>query len=514
MSPAVRPAATLSARGQVGLGLIALVLFATHALRFEARVTDLSALRVLAGAVPYRDFWTMYAPGSIYAMAAAFWCFGEELVVGNVLGVLTAAAGVVAVGRVAARVMDQRTAWLAALLFAASYYQSGYHDGFGSYPPAILGLFMGVDALCSDGIRGATVRAGLWFGLATVCKHDVGGYACIASAVALLLTGQWRRVPALAAVVLLVVLPPLVLLLAAGAGPAMLQDLVVFPLTDFRWAREEHFPPLVPPIDLGKAMVWQIRALDDWAICNLPLLVAVAALPFLWRARRDQSLVQRTVVLFCLAAFPLFWLAAHVQINTHKVTLTGLAALLAGSVAPRSAWVLLAAALWMLVQFVEPVYWLAKGWNTPSVAVDLPRLRGIRVDPKDRDWMRGLAQALEQAAPPEAPVLVLGNRNDVLLYCEGRPYWLSPRRMLTRHHELHPAVTDTEPVQRQMLQDLARGPLPVLVKEHRFLFDTLDRMKARFQEHLPVGATLLDEWVARHYRDGKRFGMYEVMERK
>ena len=37
------------------------------------------ACRVLAGDVPYRDFWTMYAPGQFYAVAGLFAAFGREL---------------------------------------------------------------------------------------------------------------------------------------------------------------------------------------------------------------------------------------------------------------------------------------------------------------------------------------------------------------------------------------------------------------------------------------------------
>ena len=38
-------------------------------------------LVILDGGVPYRDFWTMYAPGQFYAVAALFWLFGRELLV-------------------------------------------------------------------------------------------------------------------------------------------------------------------------------------------------------------------------------------------------------------------------------------------------------------------------------------------------------------------------------------------------------------------------------------------------
>jgi hypothetical protein len=56
--------------------------------------------------------------------------------------------------------------------------------------------------------------------------------------------------------------------------------------------------------------------------------------------------------------------------------------------------------------------------------------------------------------------------------------------------------------------------MPVVVREHRFADAALDSVKARFRLHVPVGSTLLDEWIAQHYEPGPRFGRYELMVRR
>ena len=38
----------------------------------------IGGLRILDGEVPYRDFWTIYAPGSYYVSAALFALFGRH----------------------------------------------------------------------------------------------------------------------------------------------------------------------------------------------------------------------------------------------------------------------------------------------------------------------------------------------------------------------------------------------------------------------------------------------------
>jgi hypothetical protein len=61
-----------------------------------------------------------------------------------------------------------------------------------------------------------------------------------------------------------------------------------------------------------------------------------------------------------------------------------------------------------------------------------------------------------------------------------------------------------------MLEDIS-GSSPVLVREHRFTNAILETAKTRMMKHVPVGATLLDQWRATRYGAGPHFGMYELM---
>ena len=73
-------------RAAIAVVLIALALFAPTVVQFEPEATDLSAIRILSGAVLYRNIWTMYAPGSIYAIALAYSIFGVHMIVGERAG--------------------------------------------------------------------------------------------------------------------------------------------------------------------------------------------------------------------------------------------------------------------------------------------------------------------------------------------------------------------------------------------------------------------------------------------
>lgn len=506
----------------------ALALFLLTCTSFAPRIVDLGARRILDGEVPYRDFWTIYAPGSFYTVAGAFAVLGRESLVSNLMGVLTSALAVAAFHRLASRLVDERMALLPAAAFTLCFFAAGYHRGFTSYPPAILLLVLAAlsAARFVDGHgRRWLLASGACLGLAALYKHDLGAYGCIATGIGLLVTplpggeGRIASVARLGGVVLLMLVPP-VIALASVAGPEMLRDLVVFPLTDFPLARKENFPGIVPSLD-GATGLLAVRRILGWSRLWIPAFLAICAAVALWRRRRDLDPTRRFLIVFGAVSFPIFWNAAHVQINTHQITLVGLAALLAaaaflgaGASRRRVAIALLILTLWSPAFFAEYARGLLHRGRLGTEFVGLPGFTGIRAVRRDANWMRGLSDALRDAAPPEAPLLVLGERNDFLVFAEGTPYFLSDRPFATAHHELHPAITDTEPVQRKMIERFSAGPLPVLVVEHRFPSEAIDDALVRFRDGygLPVGATLLDEWVREHYEpSGKRFGMYEVM---
>ena len=507
----------------------ALLLFLTTAVEFQPRPTDISALRVLDGEVPYRDFWTMYAPGSFVTVAAAFAVFGRELIVSTLLGMLTSAAAAAVAYRVC-RVAAGRTAGLlVAGLIAAAFYGTSYHDGLTSYPPAFLLILLAVGRLAANADRDEWRRAvlpGLLLGAAALYKHDVAGYAAIACGAGLLVarTGgragpAWLPALVLGATAAAVPAAAIAWLVALGAGSDMWHDLVVFPLGDFKHVRGQYFP-LVP--QLRPTVLETAQELRLWAICNLPALAAVAGVVSLRRGWRALDPGKRFLVGCAAVAFVLHWMAAHVQLNTNAIslawwgTLLGAIGLAPGESSSRAR-IRQAAALavtgWAIAFMALPVYQFAANGLPGGAPVGLPGLAGVRIQPEAVARWQAMADAMADAAPPDAPLLFVSARNDIVVFARLVPFWLTPRRPATRHHELHPGITDTEAVQRRMLADIARQPPPVVVREHRFDDATLEPVKARFLEHVPVGSTLLDDWIAARYAPGARFGPYEVMRR-
>jgi hypothetical protein len=176
--------------------LASAALFSLSATHFIAAPTDVSAWRVTLGDVPYRDFWTMYAPGSFTVLAWLYEWFGREMLVTRVAGGLTAAAAMAALAVLVIRVGGRGAVLLPVGMTAMVFFATGYHTRFGSYPPVLVLIFAAVGLMTTRSRSttdprlhsGLVAGAGLLVGTAVLFKHDVAGYAAVALGLAILVT--------------------------------------------------------------------------------------------------------------------------------------------------------------------------------------------------------------------------------------------------------------------------------------------------------------------------------------
>ena len=146
------------------LGLYSLTWFQDVA----AGVSTIGAERVLRGEMPYRDFWTMYAPGHFYLLALLFRIFGSHILVERVAAsVVCAGAGLVCYWIVLNLVSRRLAAIGAMAIFVAATFNTGYFRNLGTYPPAMFFVLAAVNLIVlhyKTGKLGYVIAAGLSHG--------------------------------------------------------------------------------------------------------------------------------------------------------------------------------------------------------------------------------------------------------------------------------------------------------------------------------------------------------------
>ncbi len=515
--------------------------------------TVVGADRILAGDVPYRDFWTMYAPGQFYLCAALFRVLGRELWIQAAAVVLIRALTAGALYRLTRRLEAPRpVAICVSLLFVSSQWTTA--PEVNSYAPALLFLLIAIErviAYLQDDHRPSLLIAGALLGLAAWFKHDVAAYVGLAMTLTFCTARRAARearaapcLSPLSAITRLagaaaVVFLPAAAFIAWNAGGAAWHNLFVFPATDFRAVRAESYAPLLPDWDvLGRwAADWRnlylaraaVQHLGTWILCNAPQYVFVVGLGVLLTRWRSFRSARRAVVVLLLALLPPFWLAAHVQQNTHPYSMAvfslclGVVAWGALARAARARRLLRGSLLAVAAVYAAglaseagvQVYRMAR--DSPGGRyLDLPCTRGVRVAEDDYNVYQPIVDFIRRHVPEEERIYVGLRRHDATVITNMRFYYLTQRRNCCRYDELHPGVTDRTDVQREIIAAIEEhGVRCVVLWDFGWAESVLEEIKARNAAGVAgAGSTLLDEYIAANFESLAEYGEYILMWRK
>ena len=507
---------------------------------FIGGVSTVGATRVLSGDVPYLDFWTMYAPGQFYLLATLFRLFGTHFLVEVIsASVICAAASSACYILVRTLTHQKLPGVLSASIFFAATYNTGYFKNLGSYPPAILLLIIALTFVVAYYKEEQRLRylmlAGLATGVAVLFKHDVAGYSAVATVAGLIVahlssyreTTLTKSLRALS-VALAYYLTPLVLVtlpaflyLWVVAGRDMWQDIVVFPLTDFRFVRPEHYPSLLPLNMFDPSFSRTMDKVFDYLVFALPFmlfLVGVLATAVAWKRRRVW--VFALGITFSLD-FLFHYSAAHVQINTHIISMSlygALLGILAVDAIKRvnvSNWtrvgIGMVGCVWLVSISAKPVYSRWTSRNEPKTELKSLRGAGIKLSPRDAGNLDQLAEFVEANTTPGQHIFVGLHRHDVIVQSDLMLYFILNRSSATRYEELHPAIADNSHVQREIITDLQRKHVSLIILAHMFPDSRLEVIKKDFLRNVPyIGATDLDQFIHQNYLKVRQFGRYEV----
>jgi hypothetical protein len=508
-----------------------------------------NALRILDGDIPYRDFWTMYAPGHFYLVAGVFALFGTHVWVQAAAMQIIVAMDAAVLFAILRRIgLPRGHSAAVATAFVAMLWEVA--PEMTTYEPALLPLLIALYQIVrylAGAHRRTLVFAGALCGVGAWFKHDVAFH--VAAGIGMGLTVAWwfarghrptnwvspLRVAVRVGGSALLSILPVAVPIAIWAGPDAWRDLFVFPATVFPAVRGEHYPGVMP--DLATVRLWvdapttvtyavdAARHLSNWVIATLPEVVFVAGVVAIWRRGRELDPFSLGVVAVSLTTLPLFWLSAHVQQNTHLYSMSILCALFAAVWWVMSAehstlrrLVLAGFVLQTAALLAGPALLVARAtyfWPT-HVRLTHGPVSGVRVPRAEAEVDEGIVRFLRENIRQGERIYVGLARHDAIVTGNQSFYYLSGLRIASRYNELHPGVADREEVQREIVADLERERVRCAVLwEFGQPREVMDRILAKHRRTLPwIGATVLDDYLRREYHEIARYGEYRIVWRR
>jgi hypothetical protein len=531
LSPSSRPW-TPVILGLVGVAYYAPLIFWTVG-DYDEGVMVYGAVRVLQGQVPYRDFWSMYAPGQFYLLAGLFKLFHPSLSISRVWEVLVRAAIPVLCYLIARPLAGRKPAlivWVLTLCWLWQFQPTNY--------PAFPALAMSLSScllvtwwLHAQDRIGMLFWAGVAAGVSVIFRQDIGAVTAGAQAGVVALTLGTRRkdvVPIVRALavsisgVAFVLIPAVLALVASVPRAALIQDLITFPATLYPMFRAIPYPSLHDwlAVSLGPAAI----------LVRLPPLLArlfVASVPvaillgwaLLWAGIRRGILSGTQALSLALLLTMAVGFTAQMVVRTDythmlPVSLPLLVAIPVLLIGVSPSFARAAAASLIVLAAGAGVALAASGYTElgvfrrcrqPAASADVARRLGFACASAEEIQA---ATYLEANVPQDQLIFVGSTRHDRVLVGNSMLYFLAGRNSATSFHEMHAGLTTTQPVQQAIIADLERARVKRVVRTAGGFW--VEPNASRFSS----GVTLLDDYLDARFERERQFGPYTIYMRR
>ncbi len=544
----------------LSVALLVLGLDRTAQNLFDEGQILVGAQQVAMGRVPYRDFWTAYAPGQYWAIGSLFKIFGPFLLVERLWDILLRAA-LATLAYVMSRDATNPRHALVVWAFALAWL---WFVNFYGYPliPGTLFALMAVHFILSchkdEHRRSRLFLAGVSAGVAGLFRQDIGVYTILVCMAFLLFveirsptnpaiqTAPRNRLATAAvfiAGVLTVTAPAIVYLLIEVPLADLTYALLTYPSSIYAPTRSLPFPSLVPHLaamaggrspgvstghfaqafaiylpwlaaGLGAATVWQLQRTARLRIGARSGLLTVALLTALVLIFSLKSLVRPHVVHVIHSLIPAFMLISFFQFASR------------GALRWMSNAIVILLALIMAYPPLNMLYTThlqrptvhSAGTGAASIqSGDGPLANGIAGIHRWPHPAAGFAMERDLAAAaafiaanttPEDRIFLANGRHDRIFANDVIFYFMAQRQPATKYYEFNPGVTTSAKIQTLIVEDLEESRVSWVVVSRRNDKNIEPNLSA-----LSSGVRILDSYLSANFGLVNRFGSYEIHRR-
>lgn len=503
---------------------------------YDEGIIAYGALRILDGNIPYGDFWTLYAPGGFYLLAFIFKIFGISLKVTRLFAItilsLTVCSIYLLIKKLCSRIFGI-LAFLVSLFWLKSYMVYN-RPGQLAILFFIICSFPLYSFLASNRNKWLVIT-GILSGVISLFRQDFGVYIFTSIFLVILLKqlnyyGEKKKKEKIHLILrnalslffgsITVILPTLIYLVVNSAFKEFINDTVVFPITIYPKVRDLPFPEL-------KA---------DNLIFYLPLLVflltSIRLLFYNWHVKIKQVIPWLT----------LFFLFSGLGLFNYTNIRAGMSHLLPTMIPAIILFVLLFHNL--LNNLTGKVIYFYKGLTRSAVPLiclipifylikpsflayskrpmpiskmerkdgllNINRASGFYDDSELAQSQALSIQYIQDKTNENEKIFVGNSRHDRLVNSDVMFYFFSERYSATKYYELHPGLTNTQKIQKEIISDLIKANVRYIV----LWSGSKLKVDEPNESSKSSGVTDLDNFIQKNYKIEETFGSYVILRRR
>jgi hypothetical protein len=538
--------------GSVSVFVVAFVALAVSVNReislYDEGVILTAATRLMAGAIPHRDFYVPYGPGQFWVLAFLFKLLGPSVLVERLWDVTVKAAIIVCVFLIGKRVTTLRWS-IAASTLSIIWLSFVGVPGWPVWPALFILLLESLLLLkVFDGEIGATrlVAAGACIGVATLFRYDIGFLICASQSTVLFLYCFNREIDSGARLrssvvvllqfwggVALIGIPVAIAYLFLGAISDFWFDVVEFPM---------HFYAAMRSLPFPTQFFSGLSAADTEYIVYLPLAVGITSIVALLRknyfeavndsngrAAQINSEQLKWRVGLLTAIMLAFYAKGYVRVSAVHVSLALVpcfiivAAVASAYTRTRPLLVAMAIGLDIMIGLVPTLHagghvalaafnnirWGLTATNVTTggscrPAPGLERTACFVLGPDQTSTVL----YLQERIPAGEPIFVGLTRHDKVFANDVGLYFVSKFRPITKWYQFDPGLQTNAIIQASIIEDLERAKPKFVVLDSKW-----ENVIEPNDSSVVGGVVLLDHYIVGHYNRVASFGTCSILER-
>jgi hypothetical protein len=500
---------------------------------YDEGIVAYGALRVLGGAIPYRDFWTLYAPGEFYILAVIFKIFGISIKVTRLFAITTLALTVCSIYLLIKKLCSRTFAVLAFLLslFWLKSYMVYNRPGQLAILLFILSCFALYNFL-NSGKNKELIIMGAFVGLIGLFRQDFGLYIFTSIFLVILLKQlnyyrekEWKIKLSLILKdelylllgCFIIILPLLIYLTVNSAVKEFISDAVIFPITIYPKVRDLPFPEL------------KFNSLIFYLPLFVFFLTSIRLLFYNWRVKVEDSILW-LALFFLFSGLGLFNYTNVRACMTHLLP-TMIPAIILFILLfynflknlTRKTQHFYKSLIWVtssLICFIlffyltKPSFLIHAKYLSfiPEVQkvdglININRAQGFYDDSGLAKSLASATQYIKNNTEQDEKIFVGNLRHDKVVNSDVMFYFLSERDSATKYYELHPGLTNTQKIQREIISDLIKANVRYIVLWSGSKLKTDEPNESSKSS----GVLDLDDFIKKNYVPEKIFGPYIIL---
>jgi hypothetical protein len=519
---------------------------------FDEGLVLTGAMRVAAGQLPHRDFYSLYGPAQFYILAGLFKLFGESLLVERIFDFFMKALVVTSVYAIASSYCRRSIAACTSIITVLWLF--GLNGSGSTIIPVSLLNLIGSALILPVFLRSISTRrmfaAGTVAGVATLFRYDTGVallgiHACaIAIAIYFRFNGISKRLSIFASTFwpyllgfALLTLPPALYYLSVAPLAPLVHDMILYPAKYYHAGRNLPFPGIYLKglENLGIYLPLAIVGISLYAVVG-SRLGARGNRAFSSQSISEEQKWHGFLVTFGLLALVMYF-KGLVRVSIPQMYLSIVPSLLLIAVLfqhrltfPRLVrisiicvvWLSVLAAVWSTLHAAKSLYVLHLSMpesmlssarraspeiQTTWCKIKNPLTKGFCFLPED-DRIRAIEFIGSHTRPGQQLYVGVSN-HDRIFANDNLIYFATQRLPATKWSELDPDLENRYDIQTQMVHELERNAPPYIVLDSEF-----ESVHEQNDSSKSSGVTLLDEYIHNKYQPIETFGIMSIWQRR